>query len=254
MLSTTIVRDFIEEVVGEDALPLVLFLKDKKNISEFVIAEKLNISIHQVRNMLYRMSQHNLINSVRKKDKKKGWYIYYWSLTLNEIELGARSFTARKIEEFREKLAREESEMFFVCPNGCTRVKYETAMEKDFKCSECGSLFVKDENRKTIINLKARIEELEQEMKRFKEEEAKKKAVKKRVAIRPAKKKEKAIIPAKKREIAQIKKKREAKAPKKKAKSPASIRKKAKAKVSAGKKKIGKAKKKTGKAKGRKRR
>ncbi|MBI5872500.1 hypothetical protein HZB88_05475 [archaeon] len=137
MLSSATVRDFIEETIGEDVLPLIAFLKDKKNISEFVIAEKLNISIHQVRNMLYRLSHSNLLSSIRKKDKKKGWYIYYWSISQKEVEYATRMYLAKKLEEFRERLAREESEVFFVCPNACMRVKYETAMESDFKCNEC---------------------------------------------------------------------------------------------------------------------
>ena len=78
-LSSKQVDEVISEVAGDDVLLLVKALKNKKNVSEFVLAENIKQEINATRNMLYRLYDSNLVTFIRKKDKKKGWYIYYWT-------------------------------------------------------------------------------------------------------------------------------------------------------------------------------
>ena len=75
----------ISDVAGEDVVPLVQSLKNKKNVSEFKLAENINKEVNVARNMLYRLYDHNLVSFIRRKDKKKGWYIYYWTFNLKKI-------------------------------------------------------------------------------------------------------------------------------------------------------------------------
>ena len=71
VLTTTEIDDLVVNFAGEDVLPLVTLLKGKENVSEFVIADRLNVTVNQVRNMLYRLHKSNLVTFTRKKDKKK---------------------------------------------------------------------------------------------------------------------------------------------------------------------------------------
>ena len=64
--------ELVREIAGKDVIPLIEFLNDKDYISEFVLADKLKLTVNQVRNMLYRLYSSNLVSFVRKKDKKKG--------------------------------------------------------------------------------------------------------------------------------------------------------------------------------------
>jgi len=73
------------EAVGADAIEIVMYLKGKENISEFVIAEDLKVDIHFVRNALYRLNSDNLATYIRKKDRVKGWYISYWTINTQSI-------------------------------------------------------------------------------------------------------------------------------------------------------------------------
>jgi len=79
------IYETVREVVGEDSIKVVEFLKDKKNISDFKIAEKINTDIHKIRNILYRLYNHNLVSYYRKKDRQKGWYISYWTFNKKRI-------------------------------------------------------------------------------------------------------------------------------------------------------------------------
>src|SRR3989338_9156756 len=92
-------EDLVITIVGEDVLPLVRILWGKNNISEFKIAEMLNVTVNQVRNMLYRLNEQNLVDFIRKKDKKKSWYIYY--LIFNKQKKHRRCFNKSKPKTIR---------------------------------------------------------------------------------------------------------------------------------------------------------
>ena len=79
-------EDMIVEISGKEALPVYKLLKGKDNVNEFIIANKLKISINQIRNILYKFEQYNLVSSSRKKDRKKGWYIYFFTFNQKQAE------------------------------------------------------------------------------------------------------------------------------------------------------------------------
>jgi transcription initiation factor TFIIE subunit alpha len=161
-------QDLLEELVvaliGEDILPLIHILWNKRNVSEFKLAEKLNVTVNQVRNMLYRLQDHSLVDFMRKKDKKKGWYIYYWTPNHRGAVNTLRKFRRKQLADFKIRLNREHNGIFYVCPIGCMRLKIETAMDYDFKCQECGALLKVQDNKRTIVNIRKRIETLEKEL------------------------------------------------------------------------------------------
>ena len=78
-LTPELVAKTISSVAGEDVLPLVERLRGRQNVSEFILADEVQHEINAVRNMLYRLYHANLVTFTRKKDKQKGWYIYYWT-------------------------------------------------------------------------------------------------------------------------------------------------------------------------------
>ena len=67
-LSNKMIESTISEVAGEDVLPIVHFLKNKKNISEFKVADAVKREINETRNMLYRLHEANLVSFIRKKE------------------------------------------------------------------------------------------------------------------------------------------------------------------------------------------
>ena len=156
------IYDTVREVVGEDSLKVVEFLKDKKNISDFKIAEKVKTDIHEIRNILYRLYNHNLVTYYRKKDRQKGWYISYWTFNKKRITDLMEKVHNSKIEKFQKRLAEEERNKgnIYLCPNACTRVNFDKATDLEFKCPECGTILNHQDNEKTIDFLKDRLKEL----------------------------------------------------------------------------------------------
>src|SRR3989338_1853179 len=93
----------VAEVVGQEAVPIVQYLKGKKNISEFKIAESIKAEVNSVRKMLYAMKTSNLVSYYRKKDRQKGWYISYWTLKPENFDYLALATKQQKLQQLSSK-------------------------------------------------------------------------------------------------------------------------------------------------------
>ncbi len=157
----TLIKEVVTELVSEEALPIVKYLKGKTRISEFVIAEELELEIHKTRFFLYKLLDHNIVSFIRKKDKIKGWYICYWDLNEDMIPYLNEKIKEQKLEKLQERLDREENNQFYMCRSACARMDFDKAVGFNFKCPECGEIMNHQDNQRTIVFLKDRVKELE---------------------------------------------------------------------------------------------
>jgi transcription initiation factor TFIIE subunit alpha len=151
-------------ILGETAVPLIEQLIGKQNVSEFDLAKKTKFDIKVVRKMLYLLYNDNLVSFNRKKDKQKGWYIYYWTLVPDSIKFSYFKNRRNLLFRLRTRLEEEERELFFVSPDRRTRMNFDEAMEYDFRCPDTGDLLDQDDNRNIIKNLKKKIIQVEKEV------------------------------------------------------------------------------------------
>ena len=155
----------VNELVGAHAMPIIEFLKGKEKISEFIVAEELNMEINETRNILYKLLEHNIVSFLRKKDKIKGWYICYWDYHPHMVSYLKRKLRENRLERLRDRLRQEESAQHYLCRSGCQRVTFDEAMEIQFKCGECGSILQEQDNARTKEFLRERISELDKQVK-----------------------------------------------------------------------------------------
>ncbi|MBI2647529.1 hypothetical protein HYW99_03560 [Candidatus Woesearchaeota archaeon] len=162
-LTNAKIYDTVKEVIGEDSIKIIDYLKDKKNISDFKIAEKVDRDIHEVRNILYRLYNYNLVTYYRKKDRQKGWYISYWTFNKRRVKNLLEKINKEKLEKYIYRLKEEETNFgnFYLCPNACIRVGFEKATDLEFRCPECGSILNHQDNTKTIDFLREKIKGLQ---------------------------------------------------------------------------------------------
>lgn len=186
-----------EKIIGKSACSIIDVIKDKKDVNEFKISAKLKLTINQTRNLLYKLYEQDVVSFIRKKDKQKGWYIYYWSLnTKKALELLAR-MKERELLQLSYLLKSRENKRFYVCPDCNIEVTEETALGHDFFCLECGNLLKLNEDKKKVEDttkeiekVKKLLEEIYGEINKLRESEGKKrvrrerrvKAQKKKVA------------------------------------------------------------------------
>ena len=244
--------NFLQEVVilivGKQAEDIADLLNSKKHVNEFIIAKKLDITINQTRNILYKLSDYGLVSFIRKKDKRKGWYIYFWTLNVFQSLSLLEDKLKKELGFLDSQLKSRTEKRYYVCQTCSIEVTEDAALLNDFTCPECEEVYELNDNPEIIEQLKKAsirirreiklvIVEREKEGEKIEKKKAKeiKKAEEERKIKRAAKRKENAMIKAK--ELAKL-----GKAPKKKVKKKPAEKKKKVKKKPAKKKKVAKKK------------
>ena len=204
-------KEVIILVVGKQAEGIVSLLDGKKYVNEFLIAKKLGITINQTRNILYKISDHGLVSFIRKKDKKKGWYTYFWRIEILKTLKFLRNILLKKIEQINHQIKSRETKQFYVCKRCNIEFTEEHALLNDFTCNECGDIFTTKDNTKELKDFKRNLNKFEKELEFVNEEIKKEEAKIEKIKIKEAKK--------------ELKKKEEEKSKRKKAKKVSSKKK-----------------------------
>jgi len=153
--------DITNELISDEATQVVEFLYSNPGASEFDISEGIGFTVSQIRSILYELKSKNLIDYDRRKDKEKGWYLYYWKVLTHNFEKVYLSEKKKKLEQFKERLETEENSIYYICPNYCKRLSFEDALESNFTCPVCGYLMNEENKTRKIEILKRNINEHE---------------------------------------------------------------------------------------------
>ncbi len=253
-----ILKELVRKIAGKTSETIVDVLFDKTNVNEFKIADKLKITINQTRNILYRISSYGILDSTRKKDKRKGWYTYFWTLNIVKALEAFIKIKAKEIELLEQILKSHQNKQFYICTQDNIEMTEETAMTHGYLCPECGLLLQPIAKDKKIKEITTKIDSAKRELDLVKVEldlrkpkpiiklpkvkkVKKAKKVKKKAKKKAKKKTKKSKLKkkVKKKKKAKGKKKGKAKKPKakKKFKAKKKAKKKAKSKKKKGKKK-----------------
>ncbi len=178
-----LLENIIMKVAGKAACDVLEFIYGKKDVNEFLIAKRLGLTINQVRNILYKLSNHHLVFFTRKKDKRKGWYTYYWTLDVKKCLDFMKKELEKEKQLLENNLKNRISRRFYECKDCVVEVNEENALIHDFFCAECGGVYTLSENQKVIDEINPEIARKERqiqlidfELKKLEEEESKKRA------------------------------------------------------------------------------
>ena len=162
-----VLKMVLSREVGEDTLELVQFLKKNGETSEFVLAKKLKEDVNGIRNQIYRLQKVNLVKYSKKKDKEKGWYVYFWDLKLENFGFRYHKILENEILALEKIIKRKEDKEFFTCKNNCVEINYEDGLNSNYTCPECGEALDLCDVKKEIEVYKKRIERLKQYMDKY---------------------------------------------------------------------------------------
>lgn len=238
-MQINLLKSVVGDIAGRQATEIVDLLVGKKDVNEFIIAKKLKLTINQTRNILYKLADSGLVSFTRKKDKRKGWYIYFWTLdSLKSLELLENKLSA-EINNLRNQLKSRRTKRFYMCKTCNVEVSEETALLNEFTCQECGEVYHLAHNEEVIKELDSKISRAERHLAVIREEKekAREKQGKKKVKTKAKKRKKKKTRKVKKKKIKKRGKKKEEKIKRK-------VKKKAKKKVKRFKRKTKKKRKK----------
>lgn len=208
-------NEYVSIVAGSGSDKIVNILFKKKNVNEFLIAKKLNMTINQTRNILYKLADSGLVYFMRKKDLKSGgWYTYFWTLDDYKCLLSYKAVLLKEIEQQEGILLTRKTKQFYVCKTCGVEVIEEQALLHDFTCSECGEVYSLKESAESV-------KEVEKSSQKLRDKVAQLQIVIDELAIARIPKPEK-IVPVKKKgkKSAKAVKGKVAKSAKKPAKKP----------------------------------
>jgi len=159
-----LLKEVVSLVAGKQAEDIVDLLDTKKHVNEFLLAKKLNLTINQVRNILYKISDYGLVSSIRKKDKRKGWYTYFWKIeTVKSLEF-LKENIVKKIDGLNNQVKSRETKRFYICERCHIELNEENALLNNFTCTECGDVLSLRDNTKLIKELRKTKERLEKDL------------------------------------------------------------------------------------------
>ena len=214
-------QKFLKEIValiaGKPAEEIVDLLDGTKYVNEFIIAKKLNLTINQTRNILYKISDQGLVSFIRKKDKRKGWYTYFWKIEILKSLEFLRNNILKKMEQINYQIKSRETKEFYVCQNCSIEFSEENALIHSFTCNECGNIVSRKDNSSSIKEYNKELDKLKKELEFVDAELKIEKEKLEKVKVKAAKKEEKLNQKEKERKKLERKKNAPAKTPKKSA-------------------------------------
>ncbi|MCW1301076.1 MAG: hypothetical protein QW507_00460 [Candidatus Nanoarchaeia archaeon] len=158
------IQDFLERIVGREGMEVVKILFEKGLVNEFKLAEMVNKEINDVRTILYKLYAHRLVTFSRKRERRRGWWIYSWEINFDRLFHLLKREKIKKLEMLRKRIAEEGSIQIFECPKCELRMGYEKALENLFTCPKCNVVLREKSLEKIEKELEEglkRIEELE---------------------------------------------------------------------------------------------
>ena len=160
-MQISLIKEIVSNIIGKEGEKIVDILYKKKNVNEFIISKKLNLTINQTRNLLYKLSDRGLIHFIRKKDSKKGgWYTYYWTLSIKKSVELLKEQMQHKIETLQNQLQKKRNERFYYSPGSGLEYTEEEALENNFICPETGEVLGLKDNKELVDSLDIEISKL----------------------------------------------------------------------------------------------
>ncbi len=157
-------KSIVEMLVNKQSAPIIDLLVDKKNVNEFLIAKKLKLTINQTRNILYKLSDYGLVSFIRKKDKRKGWYIYFWTLnTYQSLKLLEENLR-KELANLELQLKNRIEKRYYVCNTCSLEINEETALLNNYVCPECEEVYQLSPNTEFISELEKNISKVKREL------------------------------------------------------------------------------------------
>ncbi len=158
-----VLRGIIVGIAGERGYGIAKEFM-KKEITDEVVAKRLDIHVNRVRKVLYALYENRVAGYRRARDAQSGWYIYYWQI---EPERALEYFNNNKrllLQKLKKRLEAERGTIFFGCGNGDQKLPFDLAAESDFRCPRCGGRLEPYDNSGMVAALERKIESLRQHL------------------------------------------------------------------------------------------
>jgi transcription initiation factor TFIIE subunit alpha len=159
-MNDPVTRGYLIRLVGEDGLAMIEKMPEGE-VTDEQIAQATGILLNIVRRTLFILNENKLAICRRERDASSGWLTYLWTLDMSDVEKQLMKEKKRLIKNLKIRKDFEESNVFYVCPEGCVRMDFKQASDSAFMCPDCGEDMVHQDNLPFIHIIQERIKNLE---------------------------------------------------------------------------------------------
>lgn len=140
----------------EGCIDLLLQLKDYTY--DDTIAKNTNLKMSIIRRWLNELQNYKLVEYIRVKDKKTGWYTYKWKIKEDAMLDHVKKILNNKIKKYEEDIDILKTHIF-AC--SCKKYSFEEALELNFRCPKDNEEIKPVDNSKEIKEKELEIKKLE---------------------------------------------------------------------------------------------
>ncbi|AGB49228.1 transcription initiation factor IIE, alpha subunit [Methanomethylovorans hollandica DSM 15978] len=159
-MNDPVTRGYLIRLVGEDGLAMIEKMPEGE-VTDEQIAQAAGILLNIVRRTLFILNENKLAICRRERDASSGWLTYLWTLDMSDVEKQLMKEKKRLIKNLKIRKDFEESNVFYICPEGCVRMDFKQASDSAFMCPDCGEDMVHQDNLPFIHIIQERIKNLE---------------------------------------------------------------------------------------------
>jgi len=149
------IYSFVKSVAGRKGVRVVRSMGD--GATDEVIEDKTGMKVSEIRHVLNQLHKHGVVEYTREKNMTTGWFTYTWKFNLDRTTKNFLRAKARRQFELRNALAQERATQFYACPKGCSRLRFDEAVDAAFRC-KCGRKLAFEDNSKRIIELEGELD------------------------------------------------------------------------------------------------
>lgn len=162
IVNDDVMKKVANMVAGEDAVKVVVALKDLGEATDDQILAKTDIKLNDIRKALFKLYNHSIVQCDRLRDEKTGWFIFRWKLQSDQIESFIKRQKRKILKILKNRLEYEQKNDFFYCGSPkCDRVTFDDAIEMAFRCPVCGQSLKHYDNSGISKTLFEKVEQLE---------------------------------------------------------------------------------------------
>ena len=152
--------ELIERIAGE--LGVVIYsLGIEGEFTDEQLSQELGVEINDIRKVLFALYEIGLATYRRTRDDETGWMEYFWKINYEK----ERDVLKRELEKTKEKLEAklelEDGSVYYICTNGCVKVRYEEAMDYGFLCPRCSGMLEFLDSSEAIKKIREEIEKID---------------------------------------------------------------------------------------------
>ncbi|MBR9678039.1 MAG: hypothetical protein GOU97_01960 [Nanoarchaeota archaeon] len=158
------VQELLELVGGPNGEKILMKVPSTKFVSEFSLADLVNIHINKVRSILYKFYEHKIVEFTKHKDLDRGLYIYSWRLLLDNVKSTLIKNKKAEIKILQDKLLSEGLQNHFKC-HGCgTFYTYDQSLNNNFSCPYDDSPLKMVDRQREVRKIRRQVSSLEKQI------------------------------------------------------------------------------------------